>query len=266
MSKIIDCHMHIGSWPTLRKCGNMILRLMDAKGISYGLISNADCTEYPKKIREDWEPVHVSQEEGLEAALRFARRNEDRIGVLAWVNPNKETLSKKLISLISENRDIVYGIKIHPWESRIKLTHEKVEPYIELARDMKLPVLVHTAKDKYSDARYLAYMAKDYPDVRFIAAHMQLNGRYEDVLQIMRNYPNVYADTAWVKMEVAKKVMEAVGPERVLFGTDMPIDGEDSLEHPIYREYFANAAGLDKESYEMLMGKNAKSLFHLHLK
>ena len=155
MSKIIDCHMHIGSWPTLRKCGNMILRLIDAKGISYGLISNADCTEYPKKIREDWEPVHVSQEEGLEAALRFARRNEDRIGVLAWVNPNKEALSKKLISLISENRDIVYGIKIHPWESRIKLTHEKVEPYIELARDMKLPVLVHTAYDGM-EVRYAA--------------------------------------------------------------------------------------------------------------
>ena len=64
-----------------------------------------------------------------------------------------------------------------------------------------------------------------------------------------------------IRDEGSVKVIETAG--RL---TEALTDGEDSLEHPIYREYFANAAGLDEESYEMLMGKNAKSLFRLHVK
>ena len=264
--KRIDTHMHIGHWPTLRKCENMILRMMESHQIDFAFVSNADCSEFPSVEREGWELYKATQEEGLEECIRFARRNEGKIGVLVWVNPNKETISKELIDLITNNRDLIYGLKIHPWESRIKLTHDKLIPYMELAKEFRLPVYVHTAKDKYSDIRYLGYMAKDYPDIKFVAAHMQLNGKVEDCIRLMRNYPNVYADTAWVKMSTAEKVIAAVGSDRIFFGTDSPIDGETTLDEEIYEEYFTNALALPEEDYENIMWKNAKRVFHIHMK
>ena len=264
--KIIDSHMHIGHWPTLRKCENMILRMMEEEKISFALISNADCAEYPSISREGWELYKATQEEGLEEAIRFARRNEDRIGVLVWVNPNNEVISKELLQLISNNRDLIYGLKIHPWESRIKITHDKVIPYIELAREYRLPILVHTAKDKYSDIRYLGYMAKDYPDVKFVAAHMQLNGKADDCIRLMKNYPNIYADTAWVKLETVEKAIAQIGSERIVFGSDSPIDGEGTLKEEIYQDYFKNSLALPKEDMENILWKNAKRLYKIRLK
>jgi predicted TIM-barrel fold metal-dependent hydrolase len=64
-------------------------------------------------------------------------------------------------------------------------------------------------------------------------------------------------------MKDAACAIEEVGKERVLFGSDAPLDGETTLDGPIYQNYFHNAENLDEESYALLMGGNAKRIFKI---
>lgn len=73
----------------------------------------------------------------------------------------------------------------------------------------------------------------------------------------------MYADCAWVPLAHAKAVLREVGIERIMFGTDNPIDGLDTLANPMYREYFDPNNGLTSKEREHLFYSNAKAFYRL---
>ncbi|MCR4561653.1 MAG: amidohydrolase family protein [Bacilli bacterium] len=256
---IIDAHVHIMSVPSLKKSEEIVLESMRTHGINFCLMSNADCGEY----QEFPANRKVSQYKGLQEALHFARNHKGKIGVLVWINPHNEVLDEKFKALIRNNRSLIYGLKIHPWDSRIKVTSHKLKPYLDFAKEEGFPVLIHTAADEYSDIKYVGKIAKIYPEVKFIAAHLQLCSDNLASLEVLKENPNVYGDTAWVNMEFAKRVLREIGNDRVMFGTDNPVDGIETLDNPMYQEYFQNGVGLDKETYADLMYRNAIKIYRL---
>jgi predicted TIM-barrel fold metal-dependent hydrolase len=145
----------------------------------------------------------------------------------------------------------------------MRIDDPKVEPYLALAEELHLPILVHTAIDDYSSILHLETVAKRHPNLTFIAAHMELYTDHDCTIEAMKRNPNIYCDTAWVEMKDAARAIEEVGKERVLFGSDAPLDGETTLDEPIYQNYFENSEGLDEESYALLMGGNAKRIFRI---
>lgn len=258
----IDIHAHIAHFPTLKKSEEMVLESQKIYGIRFSLISDCDASEYPSFLKYGYH--HVSMFTALRRCVTLAKKYPDRIGVLFWVNPSKEEITPALLRYIEENKNLIYGMKVHPYESHIRMNDKRLLPFFELARKMHWPILVHTAKDEYSDIRYLAMAAKKNPDLLFIAAHLNLleESKARSV-SYMKKLPNLYADTAWVKMKHAKTILEKVGPSRVFFGTDNPIDGLYTLSNPIYLEYFSNKEKLPEEEYRSLMGELAKKVFKL---
>jgi predicted TIM-barrel fold metal-dependent hydrolase len=264
MAAIVDAHAHIGSWPSVRKSEGMVLSSMDKYGIAFSIVSDCDCSEF------DDDPSHpdhhVTAYQGLKMTLRFVRAHPGRLGAAVWIEPHRERLSPELVDLISKNRGLIYAVKFHPYESRMRVNDKRLIPYLEMARSFGLPVIVHTAADRWSDIRYLSEVAKKYPDLNFVAAHMQLCSDNKAGLKALRDNPNIYGDTAWVKMEVARKALVSIGGDKVMFGTDNPIDGPDTYSNPMYQEYFDNAEGLPKRLYRKLMAGNAIKLFKLPLR
>ena len=49
-----------------------------------------------------------------------------------------------------------------------------------------------------------------------------------------------------------------------MFGSDNPIDGLNTLNNKMYKEYFKNTINLSKEDYDKLMFKNAIKIYKLH--
>lgn len=260
---IVDSHVHIASWPTLKQCQRDVLTSMKKYHIDFSLISNCNAAEYPGKKGEV--KYLVSQVEALKQAIPFVRRHKEKMGLLVWIRPHHETISKEFLDLIEKNRDIIYGLKFHPFCSKLRITSPKMDPYFQLMEHYDLPMLVHTAKDKYSDVFYLGLVSDHHPNLKFIAAHMQLMGDNNQALAVLKNHPNLYGDTAWVKMSFVKQCIEELGPNRIMFGTDNPIDGKDTLSNPIYQDYFENNESLKKSDLEKLLYKNAKKLFKLPL-
>ena len=82
--------------------------------------------------------------------------------------------------------------------------------------------------------------------------------------------PNLYGDTTWVPVSTTVEAIRRYGSEKMLFGTDNPIDGKDTLLHnrtgdrSLYQQYFNELRELiSADDYENLMYKNAQRMFGL---
>jgi len=73
---------------------------------------------------------------------------------------------------------------------------------------------------------------------------------------------NLYLDTSWVKVQATKLAVSVCGSHKVLFGSDSPIDGQDT--YAFYANYFARDRRLlCKSDWDSVLGKNAVRLFNL---
>lgn len=260
---IIDAHAHIGHWPSLKESEENILRSQEKYGVAFSLVSNADAGEY-QSLDKFGEQRHEDSLSALKAALRFQKEHPSRIGVFYWIRPTHETLSTRIISFLKKHREEIRGLKIHPYCSRMRVDAPEVEPYLLLAEEFGWPVLVHTAIDEYSDIRFLRKVAAKHPSITFVAAHANLcTDDKRSVYRALRLCPNILIDTAWVKARVALKIIHEFGKERVLFGTDNPIDGVDTLANPMYAPYLKKDSRFSDEEWDAIMWKNAKRVYRL---
>ncbi len=260
---IVDIHAHLASWPSVSLCKKNLLSSIEEYHIDYALVSHCDCSEFPS-LEERYPIRKITQRAGLKECLDFAKRHPKKIGVLVWINPHTEKLSPAFEKLIENNLEFIHGFKFHPFESKLQITDPRMKPYLDYIEKLGLPLLVHTAKDEYSSIVEVGKIAKEYPSISFIAAHLQLCANdKKEAMSILKENPNVFADTAWVKGKDAKKVLRHIGIDRICFGTDNPIDGADTLENPIYQEYFRNSLHLTKKEKEHLMCSNALKIFHI---
>lgn len=136
-----------------------------------------------------------------------------------------------------------------------------------------LPMVSHTGGCEEASPKYVYNMAKKYPGVNFIMAHMGLGTDNKEAVDLMAKADNLYADTTWVPVSTTVEVIRRYGSKRVMFGSDSPIDGVDTYdcnkngEPSLYREYFN---GIEKiighRAYEDLMYKNAIRIFNIDKK
>jgi uncharacterized protein len=259
---IIDSHAHIASWPTIKKSEDMIAESMERYGVKFTLLSNCDAAEFPSVGKKP--KVQKDTLTCLKEVVAFVKKYPTELGALVWIRPRKEKLSQELIDYIAANRRYIYGIKFHPYESHLRIDTKTMMPWINLARTFGMPMLVHTAQDQYSDIRFLKTVADFNPDVTFVAAHCQLCSDNSAAFEVMKTTPNIYGDTAWVNMKFARKILTKIGPDRLMFGTDNPIDGVDTLANPMYHDYFTNRLRLPAHIYHNLMARNAMKVFGIH--
>lgn len=272
---IIDTHVHTGIFEDIDRIVNMseeiVLEAMELYNIDMAVVSNAavefDC---------EWNPVpmekQISQEDSFLSAIAFARRNMDKIRIMPWVKPTNETPDERFEELLKENLDIVCGIKVHPFHSKIAFDSERVEAYIKLAQKYHLPVVSHTADCEETSVRKVYEMAKKYPDVNFIMAHMGLGTDNKEAVELLGKLPNLYGDTTWVPLETTLEVVEKYGSKKIMFGSDMPIDGLHTYHHnpkgepSLYQRYFHELEEkIGKEAYEDIMYKNAMRIFGIEV-
>lgn len=262
---IIDMHVHIGTILTFDMSEKTVIDTMNQHGIEFALVSNVEGSE----VDFEQKPIPYKQQKNQieinERVIQFAYDYPDRIGALIWIRPREEKCDEAFEEMIRMHRKTIYGLKLHPFHSAITVDDERVKPYIELARNYHLPILVHTANDECSKAIHVYNAAKLYPDVVFIMAHMELGSNHEEAIQILKECDNVYGDSAWVTPEDSYDIIETCGAHKYMFGTDNPVNGLMTYEDPINQEYligdFQEAVG--DEAYGLFMGNVARNVFHI---
>lgn len=272
---VIDTHVHTGLFVSTEKVVDMseevVLEALERHNIDLAIVSataeEVDCLlqPIPKNLQK-------TQEQAFLESINFARNNMSKIRIMPWVKPASETADERLEELIRENRDIVCGIKVHPYHSDIEFDSERVEPYIKLAEKYKLPVVVHTADYDKSSPTRVYNMAKKYPNVNFVMVHMGLCTDNKEAIELMGKLPNLYGDTTWVPLESTIEIVKRYGSKRIFFGTDSPIDGVDTYvqnaagEPSLYLRYFNELESIiGSEAYDDIMYRNAIEFFGIKL-
>lgn len=144
------------------------------------------------------------------------------------------------------------GIKLHPPYHGYSL-EEYGDEIFSFAQKLKAIVLIHPEESP----DYILPFADKYPDVTFIMAHMGFfrEESYADAIEFSKNR-NVYADTsgsASTKNKVVEYVVERVGSDRILFGTDTYAAG--------FQKGRIEYALISDEDKENILFKNAEQLF-----
>jgi hypothetical protein len=173
------------------------------------------------------------------------------------------------------------GVKLLPANRGYRLSAEECRPFFERANELKLPMIIHygVSVDPNADLRMadpldLSPLLRDYPDVTFVIAHFGA-GYLGNVLKLAYQYPNICVDSSgtnnWMDFmpypmtlaQVFETCVTALGPKRVMFGTDANTLGQ-------YREWIAfqqrrtlEEIGFSDETRDLILRGNAVRIFGL---
>lgn len=220
----------------------------------------------------------VSVVPGSRYAREFVRAANGHVHMLCNLDPRARDACSTLESEMAAG---FRGVKLLPVNRRYRLSDPACRPFFEKAAELGAPMIVHygVTVDPRGDLRYadpldLSPVARDFPEVTFVIAHFGA-GWFGEVLKLAYQCRNVCVDTSgtnnWldnypVRMTLAdvfERALTALGPERVLFGTD------SSPLRP-YREWIKyqqtrtlEEIGLSEADRDLVLRGNAVRIFGL---
>lgn len=236
----IPCHTDGTAADTLRK--------MDDWGVTAGLF------------------LHIATRPGQAAKINdfAASLQSDRIHCFGSVHPLDADAPQEIARAKSLG---LKGLKFHFDYQGVFMDDPCMLPIYDTAAQLGLPVALHAGADPISPdivhARpdMLAGIARRFPALTLVGAHLGSMRRYNQALEYYAGLENLYIDTSMSALycdpAMFRRVINAVGPHRVLFGSDSPWD-------TARREYeFLRAANLDCAAMEQICWGNACRLLGL---
>jgi uncharacterized protein len=102
---------------------------------------------------------------------------------------------------------------------------------LEFSNEYGLILLIHIPRaGRLNDKRNIEEIkaiSKKYPDIKIVLAHAGRSYCYSDIkdsVEYLKDIKNLYVDTAMINsFSVMKVLMEEMRPEKILYGSDLPI-------------------------------------------
>ena len=155
------------------------------------------------------------------------------------------------------------GIKLHPYYQNFFLDEQRLRPLFAKIAELGLIVVMHTGfdigfpRELRADPVKIAALIRQFPDLRFIATHLGAWQQWEEVHAELAG-SNVYFDIAfsleYLPVEMARKIILAHAPDRVLFGSDTPWAAQPNTIRLLKN------LDLGREREEKILGGNAERL------
>lgn len=128
------------------------------------------------------------------------------------------------------------GLKLHAIIQKVTLDDPRTHKAVEAASRAGLAVLFHCGisnyykgkeKDRnipeYGAVDYAARLVREHPDARFVVGHAGMF-EVEEVIKKLAAFKNVLVDTSLQSAANIRKLIQALGPDRVLYASDWPFN------------------------------------------
>ena len=258
---LIDVHVHFLHARCGRKNWMAVnaarLRAGDTIGISCHVSSILGSFGH---LSPTYFPSPDDVELGNREMLALQGREGDRVRTYAVVNPNYTTHALAEIERCAEAGAI--GIKL---AASRRADDPLLDPVAQAAREHGFPILHHVwqhrrhdwPSQEASDGVELGRLAARHPQVAFILAHIGGGGDYMHTNPAVRELPNVYLDISGsgVDRGMLDLALDAVGPDRMLFGTDL------TMETGLAKLRALEVIGLDAAAMSAIRWRNAARIF-----
>lgn len=231
LDKTFDYHVHIGQFYEDYFEPHKVIETLSANGVKGCWVSSTTtCMYWANSTEKTYLKKHIKDE--LKEVLETAKRLKFDVKPFYWVNLDEylQEINKKECKLqdyfnISINEIEYYGIKIHTRFNYWDINDENVIAVFNLvceyANNHNMPILIHCGPDECDRPDRFENWFKIYPSVKFVLAHMR---PVDKTIEMMTKYNNVWTDTAFAPDESVEKVYRNGLGERVLFGTDYPLN------------------------------------------
>ena len=275
MGKIIDAHTHCSG----KRRDDRLRPYAKLNGLRYDLEELLEQMEENGVVRALLLSPPMSGGAPLpnEEVLRLCERSGERLLPVFTVEPEKGAV-REALRLAEARRGLVKGFKVWLGYRRVFARDPVFSPLYDYAEENKLPVLFHTG-DTATSTGSLAHahpltldeVANEREGLRIVVCHMG-NPWILDTAELLYKHPNVFADISglvvggaaytedYVTM-LAQRISEAVyyagGAEKVMFGTDYPVQTFDKGLSLVSKLKVTHA---DKEK---ILWRNASRLFSI---
>ena len=249
--RIWDVHSHLHRVPgdTPEDRITLLLQFADRMGVERLILSqgySADRHPTAEQLRGENDRV-----------LRAIHRFPDRVYGSVYLSP-----AHLDFSLQEFDRCVRDGpmISVGELEADRRCNVPEMDPIVERAAAMKVPILQHTwlkadGNDAGESSPYdLVELAQRHPQVRFICAHT--GGDWERGIRILRSTPNVSAEVAGFDPTagVVEMAVRELGAERVIYGSDV---GGRSFASQLAK---VTGANIPDSAKELILGGNLRRI------
>jgi predicted TIM-barrel fold metal-dependent hydrolase len=269
---IIDGHIHVAKEPDdagFRAAvldGEALLGLMDGPFLIMGRPRRVDRALIQPMISPTRSGDPLEHHRYIHEQIRS---HPDRFVGCFVANPLLDTARTiKVMRDLIVSRDF-RAVKLHPTNHGYMpfKSRDRLDPILEEVASLGVPVVVHQGDPPFGHPSQMAPMIEDFPRITFILAHFgtQRVVMADEAIYVARQNENVYLETGWGALPRIKEGIAAIGSERLVFGSDCPIQEIGSQLRVIDVLTWAPPIGirLSDDKAEGIMGDNIAKLLEI---
>jgi predicted TIM-barrel fold metal-dependent hydrolase len=204
-------------------------------------------------------------QEGNEETVEAVQRHPKELVGFATLSPlykDAENMKAELRNLIEHHG--LRGLKLFPAYHMYRLKGGSVEPLLEEATRLRLPVLIPVrlsmnwgyknffGRPVHQDVREIVSLADRFPDLRLIVGCINYT-EFNDLMTGTKKLDGVFVETSGLQSGF-EALVESLGPEKVLLGTGMPV------QYPSVGLTKVLQAEIEQDAKELILGRNAEKL------
>ena len=171
------------------------------------------------------------------------------------VHPAHVEMSCRELERAKEKGYLLVGELLYYMMSYEKYATAGLIEILRYAGELGMVVSMHP-----TDPEDMEALSRELPDTTLVWAHLSAYGAFSEHIEMMKKYENVYFDISAHGCDregIIREAVDAVGADRILFGTDYPGEAHEKYIEGVMRE-----CRTDSER-EKIFSLNAKRLLKL---
>lgn len=248
--RIFDFHARLGP---ASDAADRLLSTMDRCGIERAVVSAGAVVDLDRLAYQIVYGGRSTDSADNAAVLRAAEASGGRLVPFFFGNPHAS------VREYAQQGHRYRGLELSPAVHGVGFYNSGVRELVELARRYRHPVYTVCVPGPGGGTTDLLWLVKSYPDVVFVFGHCGYIGIDIHALGLIAPYPNVVAELSGCFSITARKAIERLGADRVVFGTEYP------LQHPDAELAKLAALKLSASDERKVAWRNAHRLLNLRV-
>ncbi|MFI8435762.1 amidohydrolase family protein [Streptomyces sp. NPDC079020] len=242
---IFDAHAHLAPGPDSTE---RIIATMDRNGISRTVVVAGAAISPDELSQQIIEGGYIEKDADNEAVLDGCNRAGGRLVPFFFANPHRNPDTYR--SCGSEYR----GLKLAPGVHGVPLEDERTQELVRTAAELGHNVYLHCLQRPGFGVRDLVGLARRFRPVTFVLGHAGVGDLDLYGIDLVADSENIVFETSGGYTSVVRAAIERLGPERVLFGSEYP------LQAPEVELAKFHALGLPADQWRLIAWENTLRL------
>lgn len=197
-----------------------LVATLDASGIDRAALAAGGTIELSTLSRQLVDGGHVETDAENEAVLAACAGSGGRFVPLYFANPYRPA------DWYAKRAADFRGLEVSPAVHGVPLTDDRTEALVGVAASVGHPVYVVCLVRPGCGVADLVRLAADHRDATFVLGHSGTGNIDFHAVELIAGHPNILVETSGGYTSVLRAALRTLGPDRLLFGSEYP------LQHP----------------------------------